>query len=406
MPISRTDLSAGAQPSQPVVVSTPQKENVEKPYRKVDGEKKITKTDHTDKPQKAISQRYLTKSNWYPLKGSYNYMSHTPVDSASASKVVPNKIPSDTAVVLIQGDHAAVLMGGFDYDTLINPSAIPDYSKHDETVRRIDSYIKIYKDKQKQLTDSLKDVKNIKEGGKTKSKKLRRLKSRQIRKQITELDNKIKENISQRDEKIREKERTVSAVEAAKEHIFSWYPDKKIAGQQFAYAAIGIQVGSQLAGKTAAYSLTGSIVAPLPTLAVTALASAVSYSVWGRDFSNPSENKVLSLTTKLASNYLRTSEKVFAIPVKGLDVTAMRTKADEIKNDTNFEMFSMNCSKCVLEIIKAGLPAEDADQFPEAWGWATPADVEHITLKLAENGVIEVGQIDDAGDVHFALPDN
>ncbi|MRI33407.1 hypothetical protein EOPP23_10460 [Endozoicomonas sp. OPT23] len=368
-------------------------------YKTVTAEKNIPDSEQrpdASKPeQKPVAQRYLTKTGWYPFKGSVNYAWKSPIGAESASTVVPSKVPDNTAVLLLQGEHTAILMGGFDSEALINPSAKPDFSVHDQKVKELDFYIPLYQKKLSALTEKLSEL--ITNGDDEEI--------REVQPKIAELKETLNSKIAERDQKTQERSKATASIEAAKEHIFSWYPDKKVAGAEFAAAAGSILVGSQVAGKATAYSLAGSIIAPLPTFAVTALSSAISYAIWGRGFSTPSENKVMSLTTKPGSNYLRPDEGVFAIPIQGLDVEAMKAKAKEIKESRNFEMLSMNCSKSVLEIIKAGLPAEAASQVPEAWGWTTPTDVENIVASLIENSSITSGEIDSTGEIHFTDDD-
>lgn len=100
------------------------------------------------------------------------------------------------------------------------------------------------------------------------------------------------------------------------------------------------------------------------------------------------------LTNLIESTYI-------PIPLIGLDTSAMREKAQEIKEKYDYNFFLSNCSWAVLECIKAGLPDEVVKKLPLPGLFTTPTDVENIIAFLIENEYVISGEVDEDGVAWF-----
>ena len=93
------------------------------------------------------------------------------------------------------------------------------------------------------------------------------------------------------------------------------------------------------------------------------------------------------------------------IPLVGLDTSAMRKKASEIKEKAEYNTITKNCSWAVLECIKAGLPDEVNRILPSTGLYVTPTDVENIVNFLVDGGHVLLGEMDKDGVAWFDAQD-
>ena len=89
------------------------------------------------------------------------------------------------------------------------------------------------------------------------------------------------------------------------------------------------------------------------------------------------------------------------IPLIGLDTSAMRKKASEIKEKAEYNTITKNCSWAVLECIKAGLPNDVIEALPSTGLYVTPTDVENVVSFLVDGGHVLLGEMDKDGVAWF-----
>ena len=89
------------------------------------------------------------------------------------------------------------------------------------------------------------------------------------------------------------------------------------------------------------------------------------------------------------------------IPLFGLDTSAMRKRASEIKEKVEYNGITNNCSWAVLECIKAGLPPEVVKNLPSTRLYVTPTDVENIITFLVDENYLLLGEMDEEGVASF-----
>ena len=356
----------------------------------------------TNKP---IFNRYLTKTSWMPLKGSVKFMLNPSVPSEEASKVMPDKIWSDTAVLLLQAGHAALIMGGFDSTKLVDPSSVSksvEKSKNklsplETQITHLEQDINRKKEMIRGAESVLEEIKKRSDPPvKTERLEVMRGYIKNLNAELNDYQAELSEAEKQKEDLIKEVEKEELLQQAAQEHIFSWYPTNPLPLNQFGASVSGLHAAS----KITASAITGP--GAVAVAAGAALSVFVNYNLWGKKLGDPLQNPLLSRTTVTdGRNHLKEDEGVFAIPLNGLDIEAMKAKAREIKEQHKFEMLGMNCAKSVIEILKAGVPTEIAQQVPEGWGWSTPTDVENMVSFLAEKGCINIGDIGDEGEAWF-----
>ncbi|MGB1271569.1 MAG: hypothetical protein ACPG5T_05815 [Endozoicomonas sp.] len=63
--------------------------------------------------------RRVAESQWCPLKGTIQYFQSNLIEKSDV--VLPDKVLPDTAVLLMNNKHSAILMGGYDAEKLENP---------------------------------------------------------------------------------------------------------------------------------------------------------------------------------------------------------------------------------------------------------------------------------------------
>ena len=186
-----------------------------------------------------------------------------------------------------------------------------------------------------------------------------------------------------------------NAMADLEKHVFSWFPKD----EDTAYTRTIITACIASIPNEVIYRLLSSEEYDYPRLlsgliCLTTL-STIFYTV------NPIKNRLLSLMSTAGKNTPSIHDKVFAIPIKGLNVKAMQKKAEEIKQKQEFCIVGTNCSRSVLEILKAGLPKEVLKNLKEPTAWATPTDIENIADFLAKQDVLMTGTIDNEGNVVF-----
>ena len=144
----------------------------------------------------------------------------------------------------------------------------------------------------------------------------------------------------------------------------------------------------------------------LGTLMPSALARLSGIFLTEKMFESVGANGLFKSLTKLidakgtnkpnlvASNYI-------PIPLIGLDTAAMRKRALEIREESEYNYVTRNCSWAVLECIKAGLPTEVVEKLPSAGLYTTPTDVENTIAFLIENEYVISGEVDKDGIAWF-----
>ena len=108
----------------------------------------------------------------------------------------------------------------------------------------------------------------------------------------------------------------------------------------------------------------------------------------------------LSNTKGMSHSFLKESTYI-PIPQIGIDTSAMRKRALEIKKESEYNNITRNCSWAVLECIKARLPDEVVEKLPSTGLYTTPTDVENIIAFLIENEYVISGEVDDDGLAWF-----
>lgn len=89
------------------------------------------------------------------------------------------------------------------------------------------------------------------------------------------------------------------------------------------------------------------------------------------------------------------------IPLIGLDTAAMRNRALEIREQSEFNYVTKNCSWAVLECLKAGLPTKVVKKLPSVGLYTTPTDVKNTIAFLIENEYVISGEVDKDGVAWF-----
>lgn len=261
-------------------------------------------SEFTEPDRTEITKRTTASKSWNPFNGSIQAFQKNKIDKPS--QVIPEKIPDDVVVLLVNNRHPSIVLGGFD-STQSNPNAKADMEKH----------------------------------------------------------------------------------------IFSWFP--KDAGN--ANTKMYIAAAGATAVNEAIYQFLKAKELPCPRplagLMCLATVSMIAYT------DNPLKDMIISSLSTRGRNSPSIHDRVAAIPMKGLDVKAMQDKAEEIKKKGEFFMLGTNCSRSVLEILKAGLPKDAIKSLKEPAGWVTPTDVENIADFLAEQHMVERGTIDPEGNVVF-----
>ncbi len=344
-----------------------------------------------------IQRRYLTKSSWFPFKGSLIFKSRIPMPKEVASTIIPNKIPDDTAVLLIQNEHAALLMGGLESDIAVDPNEPFDYTEVDQEIQKLNDAIGLNNAECKQHKQTLLSLSgSVSDFDPVDIDPIRQ----KTTKALDDAESSILNLENQKEQLLDQKSKAETLHKTSQDNVFSWNPSNYLTPNRFIAAAATVPVVTKAASKVAVHASVGK--ATLPVLAITALSFAVSHALWGRNFRTPANNRFFSPIVSDGENSLHTHEGSFAIPMHGLNLELMREKARELKQNHKFELLNMNCSKSVIEIIKAGLSTEATKQtLPEGWGWSTPTDAEYLVNFLAEQGHIQLGYTDTDGEVLF-----